>query len=363
MSSVALRFRLIAATECGEEPLYRALCNIAVEEPQVLALLEAAQPEQRRPNLLLAAVQYLLLGGLRHPLADYYPSIGGSRELDDGLHRAFVGFCQTEHAALLKLIATHTTQTNEVGRCAVLWPILRLAAQRRGSDRIALLDFGCSAGLNLGVDRYVYDYGALRLSPGGADAQVRIDCRLVGTAAPAAGDGNTPRVVSRLGIDTEPSDVNDENSVRWLQACVWPHDTKRRQRFDAAVMQAREAGWRVEQHRDCTSAVEAWIDTAVPDALPVVFNSWVLTYFTPDARARHIKRMCELVQGHGLVWISAEAPDICVDEALVAPAQEVALEELGAGTLWTIMTQGESRPSSQIVARSHPHGKWMQWLA
>lgn len=363
LSSIAGWFRRFADAECREEPLYRALCEAALCEPQVLGLLLAAEPEQRRPNLLLAAVQYLLLAGVPHALASYYPSVGGDRGVDEALHPAFVDFCNAHRSALGELIATHTTQTNEVGRCAVLWPVLQLAAKRQGFDRVALLDFGASAGLNLGVDRFAYDYGALRLMPGGPQAVVRLQCRLVGDAGPQASDEDAPRIVSRVGVDTHPVDVFDENSVRWLRACIWPSDTLRAERFDAAVGLAREAPWRVEEHSDCTSAVERWARQVPSDVLPVVFNSWVLTYFAREARARHIDRMHQCVQQRGMVWISAEAPDIQIDESVTPPPVELAHADWGAGTLWTLMTSGNGRPSSQFVVRSHPHGKWMQWLA
>jgi len=359
---IAEWFRRFAQAECGEEPLYKAMCGIAVREPGILGLLEAAPAEQRRPNLLLAAVQYLLLGGATHGLAAYYPSVGGARAVDDALHAVFVDFCETHRLALGGLIATHTTQTNETGRCAVLWPVLRLAAERQGAGRVALLDVGASAGLNLGVDRLAYDYGRFDLSPGGAQSPIRIACRLVGDAAPDAGD-MALHIVDRRGIDPEPVDVNDEDSLRWLRACVWPHDKLRRERFDAAALVARKAGWRVEKHSDCTAAAEAWAEGVPADVLPVIFNSWVLTYFRHEARARHIERMRRVVQRRGAVWISAEAPEILIDESLEPPAVDPAHAELGPGTLWTLMRAGASSPSSQIVARSHPHGKWMQWLA
>jgi hypothetical protein len=51
------------------------------------------------------------------------------------------------------------TQTNEVGRCAVLLPALAELP-----EPLALLEVGASAGLNLLPDRYSYEY----LHPDGA---------------------------------------------------------------------------------------------------------------------------------------------------------------------------------------------------
>ena len=355
-------FERFAASECGDEPLYAAMCRIAIAEPAVLSLMDVAPKEQRRPNLLFAAVHYRLLGGVKHALGDYYPSVGGQRDIDAQLHPRFVDFCMAQRAALTELIATRTTQTNEVGRCAVLWPVLQHVAKRRGFERIALLDFGCSAGLNLGVDRYRYDYGRMHLSPGGRDAAVVVNCRLVGDATPPADLGQVPRIDSRVGFDTDPIDAHDEASARWLEACVWPHDTVRRERLRAALRIARENRWPVQRHRDCSAAVEPWLRGIEPGVLPVMVNSWVLMYLDREARAAYIARMRGLVQQHGMAWVCAESPDILVDPRLTPPSAEPPQFDGNAAAPWTLTVPGDGVPRSEFVAVSHPHGKWMQWL-
>jgi hypothetical protein len=307
-------------------------------------------------------VQYLLLGGVKHALGDYYPSVGGRREADAALHSSFVDFCLTQRSALNDLIATRTTQTNEVGRCAVLWPVLQLVARRRGFERIALLDFGCAAGLCLGVDRYRYDYGRVHLAPGGRDAAVTVACRLVGDATPPQDLAPRPRIDSRLGLDIEPIDARDESKARWLEACVWPHDTVRRERLHAALRIARENRWPLQAHIDCSAAVEPWLRSIEPGVLPVMVNSWVLTYIEREARAAHIARMRGLVQQYGMAWVSAEAPEISIDPKLTPPAVEPAQADGSAATPWTLTMPGDGAPVSEFVAVSHPHGKWMQWL-
>jgi hypothetical protein len=359
---VAAAFERFADKECGDEPLYAALCRIAIDEPAVLALMNVAPKEQRRANLMLAAVHDLLLSGVKHPLAAYYPSVGGSRGVDPALRGCFVDFCSSQRAALSELIATRTTQTNEAGRCAVLWPVLQWVARRRGFERIALLDFGCSAGLNLGVDRYRYDYGRMHLAPGGRDASVLVPCKLVGPAAPRADLGMVPRIDSRLGVDINPLDVRNEQDARWLQACVWPFDAQRRERLQGALRIAREHGWPVQRHRDCSLAVESWVRGIEPGVLPVLLNSWVLTYLPREAREVHIARMRQLVQQHGMAWISAEASEIVIDPQMPPPDERIAMAQGGTSTPWTLTMPGDGRTQSQVVAISHPHDKWLQWL-
>src|SRR5690348_388185 len=80
LDALARRFAHFAEGEAEEffSPLYARLCRSIAIDPEVLALAATAQPDQPTPNLLLAAVQYLLLKGIEHPLASFYPGIAAS---------------------------------------------------------------------------------------------------------------------------------------------------------------------------------------------------------------------------------------------------------------------------------------------
>ena len=352
-----------AEREFPTEPLYAALCRITADAPAVLELMRGAPPEQQRPNLLLASVHDLLLAGDDHPLARYFPSVGGSLPPDAALRECFLDFCVRHADTLRQSIATRTTQTNEVGRCAVLWPVLRHVAASTGHTSIALLDFGCSAGLNLGVDRYRYDYDSVALGAA-PDAQApTIACRLLGQRSPNKDAAPAWAITQRLGIDPAPIDVADDNAVRWLRACIWPNDTERAQRLDQAISLARTQRWPVRQESDCTAATLAWAAALPPDTLPVVFNSWVLTYLQPDALADHVRCMRALIQERGVVWICAEEPALAIGAPPAPPLESPAGAPQQTHTLWTMVSRGETEPRYQVLARSHPHGTWMEWLA
>jgi hypothetical protein len=361
LDRLARVFMRFADTECRHEPLYDALCRIAARTPALLERLRPAPPEQRRPNLLLAAVHDLVLAGSSHPLAAYFPSVGGTAAVDASLATHFGDFCAANETALRERIATRTTQTNEIGRCAVLWPLLQHVASRTGRPRIALLDVGCSAGLNLGVDAYAYTIGGQRCGTAPGHGVPEIDCRLVGERRPDL-RAPQPEIVDRLGIDPAPIDVADEAAVRWLRACLWPHDTVRRARFDQAVQLARARRWPVRREADCTVAAVAWAEAQAADVLPVVFNSWVLTYFPADALARHVAALRELVQRRDAVWLSAEEPRLRIGDETVPPLPDDADDERRHATLWTLMQRGGDGPHATVIARSHPHGKGLEWL-
>lgn len=349
---LAARFRHFARAECPEEPLYEALCRTAADDAALLELLDGVSDEQQRPNLWLAAVHDALLAGVAHPLAAYYPSVGGTRGPDEALAATVRDFAARHAARLRECMRTHTTQTNEVGRCAVLWPALHAVAARAGTERLALLDLGCSAGLNLGVDRYAYGD-----APAAADVP-RLACRTFGPLLPPAAP--VPQIVQRLGIDPSPVPIDDDAALRWLQACLWPRDTARATRFRQAVAVLREARFPVRQVADCTAEVEAWLDT-VPDGVqPVVFNSWVLTYFEKPALARHLDTMTRLVRERGLAWLSAEGPWLKLGGMEAPPPSAL---ELAQGTLWTLCHRADGEARFDVLARSHPHGRWAEWLA
>jgi hypothetical protein len=378
-------FARFARLGCFEDPLYVAISEAAAARPRWAGLLGVAPPTQRTPTLWLAALHDRLLelhdaGARAEPLFAYYRSLGGTRPPDAALAAAVDAFLARERAALGDRIATRSTQTNEIGRCAALWPILCELARRTGRGRIALLDVGCSAGLNLGVDAWRYRLvddasGApLAIAQAGChpDAPCITSRVLAGAGAPPAPDsGPLPRIVERLGIDPDPIDVNDAAAMRWLRACLWPHDAERRARLAAAAAFARTARWpvRAVPAARTTAAVTDWLASRPADVLPVVFNSWVLAYFDAPTRAAHVDALLRGVATYGAAWVSAEPPQRARGwwPALpaprpLAPGTTIAAAEVAQATVWTVALRGrDGRVEWLLPARAHAHGRWMQW--
>ena len=356
------QFLHFAERECGEDPIYVALCRLLAQRPTALALLDAAPLTQQRPNLLLAAIHERVLDGAGGALAGYFPSVGGERAPDADLCVALDDVLGRERARIQGLVARRSTQTNEIGRCAVLWPLLAQVAAETGARPLALLDFGCSAGLNLGVDRYRYRHGdAAWGAPAGAGTP-QVDCHPVhGRVPPSC---LAPRIAQRLGVDPAPVDVHDEAALRWLRACLWPHDRARMLRFDQAAGIVRGAGWPVQAAPDAYAAIEPWLDTLDAGVQPVVFNSWVLAYFEPAALAAHVAAMRALVQRRGIAWLSAEGQGLLLGPAPTALDADgtVSAVDLANATLWWLTLPGAAGAArTTLRARSHPHGRWAHW--
>jgi hypothetical protein len=257
LAALWIRF---ADTSCaGYSPLYDRICRAVAGDAALLELIDEAPTRGHQPNVLLGAVHHLLLGGLDHPLAAVY---AGTSPADPG--PLFVDLCLAHRGQVLSLLATRHTNTNEVGRSAVIGPALTAVAGRLGAP-LGLVDVGCSAGLNLRCDHYRLDYGSAGVT-GPPDATVRIECAVTGGEPPIA--PRLPPIGARVGIDRQPVDLTDDDAYRWLLACVWP-DTGRLPRTRRALDALRNS----PPHVVAGDAVDTVSDVVLGlegDVVPVV---------------------------------------------------------------------------------------------
>lgn len=352
--------------ECSQEPLYVALCEIAARDDRALALLAEAPPEQRKVNLLLAALHERVLAGAAPELAAYYRSAGGEREPDAGLGAALSACLAREWPVLLNHLRHGATQTNEIARCAALWPALGEAARATGARHLALLDLGCSAGLNLGVDHYALRYrlddGLVHdRGPARDGRRAEIESRWVGAAPlPEAAEW---RLTLRHGLDPAPVDPADAAGLRWLQACLWPHDAARRERLARAAAQVADLPVTLQQADDCIAAIEPWLAGLPAGVQPVLLTSWVLYYFNEADLARLRATADRLALSHGLAWICGELPALSAQQQEKPPLPTLPPGEVASSaTLWTLRLAQAGHVAERNLGWSHPHGRWVAWL-
>ena len=256
----------------GDSPLYARVCELVAETPMALAL--AARSQEATPMVFLAAVHDELLRDPDDELADYYPTLGGSRAPDAGLGTALARFSTAREAQLAATLASRRTQTNETARCAGLLPAFAAVA---GGRPLAQIEIGASAGLNGLWDHYGYDYAG-RVA-GDAGSPLRIACEVRGGGAPPL---DPPPVAWRAGIDLSPFDLHDPDDVRWLRACLWPDQPARHARFEAALAVAHEHGPVDVRRGDALALLPGVIESAPAGALVCVFH-------TADARLLHAR--------------------------------------------------------------------------
>lgn len=341
-------WRDFAEQECGTySPLYAAIARSVADDPELLALVATAAPSGQQPNVLLAAVHSLVLGGIEHPLAGVY----AGRANPDQAPALFRDLCLARRHSVGRLLAGRHTQTNEPGRAALLAAGLAAAADLVG-EPIGLLDAGCSAGLNLLVDRYRYEYGPAG-SLGPIDSPVTITCALRG---PAPVPPRLPTIAARLGIDRAPVELTNADDVRWLLACVWP-DTGRLSRTAAAVELARQHPQRVIAG-DLVADLDAALDTFDP-ALPVVVTTTSACWYLSVEQRRALLAVLER-RGHRqrLAWLSVEPPGVVE----VVPVPPEADQAGTSATVMGLVTFETGTAAGRAIGLCHAHGAWLERL-
>jgi hypothetical protein len=303
----------------GESACYQQWCEGVAADAELIALLDELPEPKRQPNLLFAAARY----------AGVAP--GG-----------YPGFRSTVLASwpqVRTIMLTHRTQTNEVGRCAALLPLL---AGLPGP--LALLEVGTSAGLCLYPDKYSYRYADQPvLDPPGGPSAVVIGCAITG---PVPVPSAVPEVSWRAGIDLHPLDVTDASQMRWLDALVWPEHDARRRRLAAATEVARSDPPRIVAG-DLNDKVAGVAAQAPADATLVVFHSSVLGYLDEADRAR----FAATVGGLPGYWVSNDVPDVLArDGGPLPPTPD-------PGRMWNVLGL-----DGQAVAYSAPHGQSLHWF-
>jgi hypothetical protein len=324
-TDIRLRYRQFADMECkGYSDVYYRLALAVSEDDEVIAFIGEMPVTQ--PNLFFASIQFLTG-------PDSMPKTRS--EL-----RAFLKRRGREIADVMR---SRRTQTNEVGRCAVLLPALPLGP-------LALVEVGASAGMCLLLDRFYYEFGSTRV--GDASSPVHLRCTVAG---PLLLPRAVPHVVWRRGLDASPINVRDDDAIRWLLACVWPDHPERRRRLEGAIHLAKADPPAVSAG-DAVDDLPAVLAEVPGDAQLVVFHSAVLNYVSADRRQRFADVLADASKRREVVWLSNEAPGVIPEMTVLAPS----LSELRFLVGRTQFTNGRRR--DQLLALAHPHGADLTWL-
>lgn len=349
-------FREFAAREfAGHSVRYELLSQAIAEAPGLGEPLLSAPPTQRRALLYFAATQFLLRGPARgHLLAEYLPTLGGSREPDGGLIPAFAAFVRDHGGDLAALCASRTTQTNEALRAAVLRPAFAQAAQLLQHRPVTLVELGTSAGLLLIPDRYGYRYGNERYGRADAGPALTMNCELRGPVRPAHLD-RPPEIAGRVGLDLYPVDAADAAATDWLRSCVWPEQVDRLARLNAALVEVAAVAPRLVAC-DMVAGLATVLSTV--DAVPLVFASNALTYLTEAARDDLVRTLDQAGSRRDLVLVVNEGATAGL--RLFAADSPTPAPGLSIGTLTLVAWQG-GRRTVTALGTTGPHGQWLHW--
>jgi hypothetical protein len=286
------------------------------DDPATLALLGRLDVSRRQPNLLFGALRW-------HDVDVSDPSLA-------------LSWLHAHSDAVLEVMSTRRTQTNEVSRCAVLLPAL---AQLRGP--FALIEVGASAGLCLLYDRWRYRY----LGPG-VDHELGSVASTVVLSCAVTGDvplpDELPTIAWRSGLDLNPIDAGDADDRRWLECLVWPEHEDRARTLRAALDVAAQAPCLVRQG-DLVDDLPALLEQAPGDATIVVIHSATLGYVNGRTR----RAFLAVLARHGVHRLGLEAPGVLAQplpgNAPVTGHFVVSLDERALGV-------------------AHPHGRSLAWF-
>ncbi|MGA4506743.1 DUF2332 family protein [Propionibacteriaceae bacterium G1746] len=291
-------------------------------DPQLCELIASLPPRERQPNLVLAAARVVApdlvdphqtdarpdeYERLRTVLLDHWPEVAA-------------------------ITATRHTQTNEPARLAAVLPALHTLARRTGRE-LALIEVGASAGLALHPSSWTFRYtsrdGAVLSEFGAANITtpsqptpsdpapsqpapvIHVTVKDDPDAPPIELPTAVPPIMWRLGLDLNPLDPTNDAVASWLRTLVWPGQSARLARLDAAIAAARDDRVLVLRH-DLTdpTAIDEVLRLVPRDYLPVVMHGAVLAYLDEPAREAFAADMMARVASGHLHWLSNEGQQV-----------------------------------------------------
>ena len=299
----------------GASPTYESYAMSAAESSALIDRLLDLPGGKQQPNLLLAATRHA--AGLPEVNTDFAQHVLDAWD------------------TIRPIILSRSTQTNEPGRCACILPALA-----QFEEPLAIIEVGAAAGLCLIPDRYGYDYGRAQLPAVEGGAPV-FPCRASDqTPIPPS----LPKIAWRAGLDLNPLDIRSDEDMQWLKTLVWPEQTDRLSRLEAAIAVARRDPPNVVAG-DLLEATEALAAQAPTDTRLVIFHTAVLNYVAPEDR----KEFATLVKDIGAEWLANEGASILPEVASLSRLED----RPGAFVL---------SHNGRAIARTGPHGQFVDWL-
>jgi hypothetical protein len=245
-----------------------------------------------------------------------------------------------DHDPWLTRFLYSAPQTNEVARSPALLPGY-LEISRRAGLPLSIREIGASAGLNLSFDRYFYNYGAFTW--GSDSSPVKMQCQWRGDAAAPSG---ALLVVDRRGCDINPIDAGDAAARARMLAYIWPDQTDRLARAEAALAVAAKENIRVEAI-DAAEFAARELRAGAPGHTLVLAHTIFWQYLPAPTKAAIRAAIAEAAaratNASPLAWLRLEAE---------------AEERRGAVLRLSLWPHG---PLDEAIAVASFHGQWIEW--
>lgn len=293
--------------------------------------------EDAMPLRLAGGFHHLLQTGEDNRLVPVYRGkVTDQSEVD-----AIVAAVTADHDARLLPWLDGPPQTNEAGRSASFMAGLLWLSGKVGS-RFEMNELGASAGINTMMERYLYDLGGTTVGPENSLMHIKPEWR--GGLPPKA----PVEIVSIQGCDQAPVDLSDPEAALRVKSYVWPENSGRLERMNAAIALAAVKKPDVVQ-ADALDWVSERLAAPQNTGITRVINHSIVWQYIPDDRRTQITAAIEAAGKqatieHPLAWMMLETN------------RETFKHELRI-KYWP------GPGSWHLLAEAQAHGTWVQWLA
>jgi len=315
------------------------LCDAIAEDEDLQCIAMNTRPGQP-PTQFLAAAQYLLIRGAQHELRQHFPSLNGGTKASGDPIPLFKDFCNLHRNEIIQIIRTHATNTNEIARSAGLNAGFRTLASQ-SKEPLHLIEIGPSAGFNLLWDRYEIDYVKEGVShkAKARNPLLTVEVELRGNVPPL---NSPPEVASRLGLELNPVDLDNQDERDWLRAVVHPDHIARHERIKKILALRREE--RAEIRGGDAIALLPKVLSELPAGGTVcVYHTFAVYQFSDEMKEELEKIFTEASESRAIWRLSNEwGPN---------GKCPLTLSKYERGTV-----------THQTLAYCDMHGKWIEWL-
>jgi len=281
---------------------------------------------------LAGALHSLVLDKISESLINVYPP---NTDVSDDMLRLAIRNTLVDYDDYLLPWLQFAPQTNEVGRSAVLYLGLMDVARKTGLP-LKLYEIGSSAGLNLALDHYQYEFATSKY--GKVDSPIQL-----------VPDWNGPQpdpanvvVSERYGCDIAPLDVKNREHKLRLRSYVWPDQDDRQNQLNVAIDLVSGLDMSIEKS-DAASWVINNINKSTEEGYATVLMHSLTFCYLPSTDQKAItKHMNEIganaTKNAPVAWLSYELND--------ENKTELTLQYWPSG-------------ETALLAQVHPHGRYV----
>lgn len=339
---VAGKFRWHAeAWFAGESPLYERLSRSIARDSALLDLAGRSRHDQPIPYMFFGAVNLLLRNSPGDPLFAIYDAAGRGEAMDADPFPAFRRFCLAHESEIAAIISSHTVQSNIVSRSAALVAAWFEVSRRLEGRPFQHIEIGASAGLTMLATYYSYDFAGRQIGQADSDVKVSVECR--GAGIPPF-DRPFPELAAIIGNELEPIAFDNPQEMDWLESLIWPERNYYKRLHRAAVAVAHQYPPKIFGG-DAIKRLPEMLKQLSPEVPVTIYHSHTLNQF-PEKLKREFEALL-LEQSHKYRIL------------------RIAFEGTASGTASALelFEYRNGERSYDLLARCHPHGRWIEWLA